>query len=332
MRWRALALAVTTLVPAVVVSACSGGDGMIHASATFSDVADLATGAPVMISDVTVGKVTGIRLDRTGRRAEVRFEVDRSAEVPADVEASMRRTSALGEKFVDLAPRTAAADRPDAPLLRNDAVVRHTRVVSDLEQLVVSGTATFEALSASQISVLLDEGSKAFGGKGPQLHQVLGDLSSVAKGYRTRTGELKGVISDLDRLSGDLAPKTDANGAALGNVDDTLAILNDNDARFFSLVRTMNRLADDGNRLLRRHLTQIHTQIRGLRDVLDAVADEQASLGAVLRDLPKHNTDLPSAEKASFVQVLIDTVICGIPGGGDVPGDRVDACYPGGAK
>ena len=332
MRWRALALSVTLLVSAVVLAGCGGGDHQIHATATFDDVADLANGAPVMISDIPVGKVTGIELDPTGRKATVHFEVKPSAEVPADVVAKVRRTSALGEKFIDLAPRTKAAAKADAPSLRDGATIRHTGEVSDLEQLVSSGTATFEALSASQIAVLLDESSKAFGGKGKQLHEVLGDLSSVAAGYRGRTGELKDVIDDLDQLSGDLAPKTGANGKAIQNLDDTLAILNANDRRFFELVRSLNNLSADGNRLLRKHLAQIKTQLGGLRDVTDAVADEQDSLASVLTNLPKHNTDLPSAEKGNFVQVLLDVVLCGVPGGGDVPGDPVDACYPGQGK
>jgi phospholipid/cholesterol/gamma-HCH transport system substrate-binding protein len=330
MRIRAFLLAATLIVPALVMAGCSNdGDGKVHASATFPDVADLATGAPVMMSDITIGKVSGISLDRTGRRATVHFTVDKSAEVPADVQANVRRTSALGEKFIDLTPRSKAADRAGSPLLRDHAVIRHTGVISDLEQLVSSGTATFEALSASQIAVLLDEGSKAFGGKGPQLRRVLSDLSSVAGGYKTRTGEIKGIIDDLNQLSGDLAPKVDANGKALKNIDDSLAILNANDDRFMSLVRSLNRLADDGNRMLKNHLGQIHTQLRGLQDVTDAVATEQDSLAGVLRDLPKHNRDLPSAESGKFVQVLLDVILCGVPNGGDVPGDPVDECYAG---
>lgn len=328
-RWAALAVAACTTVGAVVLGGCAGGPAPVHASATFSDVADLADGAPVMLADITIGKVTSIALDPSQRRATVHFEVKRSADVPADVVAKVRRTSALGEKFIDLSPRTAAAARSGAPRLRDGAVIHHTAVVSDLEQLVSSGTATFEALSASQISILLDEGSKAFGGKGAQLHQVIADLADVAHGYRTHTGQLRQVIADLDQLSGRLAPATDANGKALGNLDDTLGILDDNDARFFSLVRSLNRLADDGNRILKAHLGQITRQLGGLKDVTDAVADEQQALRDLLTNLPKHNTDLPSAEKGNFVQVLIDVVLCGVPGGGDVPGDPVDECHPG---
>ncbi|MFN8019207.1 MAG: MlaD family protein [Acidimicrobiales bacterium] len=321
-RLGALALA-AGLAAALLPGCASHHSGAVHATATFDDVADLTSGAPVMMADVTVGSVRSIRLDRSGRRATVQLTVDRSAKVPAAVEARVRRTSPLGEKFVDLHPLTRS---PDAPLLADGTTIRRTAVVSDLEQLVSSGTDAFEALSASQIAILLDEGSRAFGGKGAELRAVLAHLSSVAHGYRSRTGKITAIVRDLDQLAAELAPATSRNGEALGHLRETLLILDQEDVDFYALVRSLDRLADDGNRILRRHMDQITNQIRGLRDVADAVADEQGSLGGVLENLPRHNENVPSAERDHFINVLLDIVLCGLPGGGDVPGDPVDEC------
>ncbi len=322
---RALTLAMVLVVATAGLGGCSTDeDAEVDASATFDDVADLADGAPVMMADITIGNVTGIDLDDTGRRATVSFVVDTAAEVPADVVARVRRTTPLGEKFIDLQPQTDAAD---APLLADGAVIERTAVVSDLEQVVSTGTAAFEALSASQLAILLDEGARALGGKGPALRQVLDDLSDVAGGYETRTDEVTSIIADLDQLAADLAPAVGPNGEALSNLNDTLAILDENDQELLELVRSLNRLADDGDRLLTRHLGQIKTQIRGLRDVADAVADEQDGVAQLLESLPAHNQTLPLAERGGFAQVFLDIVVCGVPGGGDVPGDPVAGCY-----
>ena len=64
--------------------------------------------------------------------------------------------------------------------------------------------------------------------------------------------------------------------------------------------------------------------------VIDAVADEDKALGDVLVFTPEHNRALPDGERGKFVQTLLDVVICGSPGGGDVPGDPVDGCYANG--
>lgn len=329
MRTRAATLgaAVAVLLSATVLGGCSSDDGKVKATATFEDVADLADGAPVMMADIAVGSVTGIHLDRSGRRAKVDFQVDEDAEVPADIVAKVRRTTPLGEKFIDLEPQTTD---PDAALLRSGTVVKRTEVVSDLEQLVSSGAAAFGALSASQLAILIDEGARAFGGEGPQLRQVLDNVSTIVEGYSTHTGEISSIIDDLGQLSGDLAPNVGPNAEALANMNETLGVLNENDQRFFALVRSLNDLADDGNRTLTKYLGQIRTQVKGLRDVADAVADEQVALGDVLTYAPEHNEGLPSGVRNKFVQALLDVVVCGFPGGGDVPGDPVDACYPGG--
>lgn len=321
--WAAISAAV--LLVALGLSGCSGDD-RIEATATFDDVADLAQGAPVMMADLRIGQVRSIDLDESGRRATIRFAIDTSAQVPADVTARVRRTTPLGEKFIDLVPGT---DDLDAPLLADGATIDRTTVVSDLEQLVGSGTDAFGALSASQIAILLDEGERAFGGKGPQLNVILRQLSEVTAGYAGRTDELVSIIRSLDQLAGDLAPRTEANGEALQEMAETLAILNEHDEEFFALVRSLNEVADDGTRILDRHLDQFGTQIRGLRDLTDAVASEQEALGMLLVNLYRHNETVPLAERGNFVHVLLDVVLCGIPGGGDVPGDPVDACYPG---
>jgi phospholipid/cholesterol/gamma-HCH transport system substrate-binding protein len=322
------ALAPIAIVALVVLGAagCSGGGERIEAIATFDDVADLAVGAPVMMSDITVGSVRSIELDASGRRATVTIGVERSAEVPADVTAQVRRTTPLGEKFIDLAlPETDGG----APLLADGATIAETAVVSDLEQLIASGTDAFGALSASQLAILIDEGDRAFGGKGPQLRAILADLAALAEGYGSRTGELLDIVDALGELSGDLAPAADANGEALGHLRESLGILEENDAEFAALVASLSELADAGDRVLDRHLEQISTQLRGLRDVTDAVASEDEALRGVLRNLPRHNENVPLAERNNFVHVLLDVVLCGIPGGGDVPGDPVDDCYPG---
>ncbi len=76
-------LGVAVLVGALGLTGCAdGGDGRVEAKATFDDVADLADGAPVMMSDITIGNVSSIELDDTGRRATVTFSVDRSTGRP----------------------------------------------------------------------------------------------------------------------------------------------------------------------------------------------------------------------------------------------------------
>ena len=90
------------------LTACSHSP-RIQVSARFADVGSLTTHAPVMLDDIRVGDVTGIRF--AGRDALVTMSIDPSAQVPDNVIALVRRTSLLGEQIVEL---TVPAGAPDS--------------------------------------------------------------------------------------------------------------------------------------------------------------------------------------------------------------------------
>lgn len=318
-----VALAATA---ALLGSSCGllGPDGTVTAYATFDDVADLADGAPVHFADVRVGSVTGIELDRTGTRARLTMEVDRAAHVPATVEARLRRTTPLGEKFVELRP---AAGLDEADDLVSGTVIERTEVVPDVEQLVASGTDLFAALTASEIAVLLDEGAAAFGGKGPQLRELLGDLETITGGLATRTETIERLVASIDELAAATGPAAEANATSIQHLAETTRILDEQDDRLFDLLRSLDRLATEGRSILDEHMDEMSTQIDGLRSVTSAIASEQQALGDLLEYTPEHNEALATGVKDDFVQVLNDFIFCGLPGGGEVPDSPLNSCH-----
>ena len=105
--------------------------------------------------------------------------------MPAAVEARLRRTSPLGEKFVELRPMT---EDPDAPLLEDGATIERTEVVADFEDVVASGTDVFAALGC-----LRDRLAPAGGGardsaaRAPTSGRSSTNLSTVVGGYADNT-------------------------------------------------------------------------------------------------------------------------------------------------
>ena len=209
--------AVALALVACLLSGCSlvggGDDDRQHATTTFEDVADLAPGAPVFMADVRIGNVTDIDLDATGTQATLELAFDRSAGVPAEVEARIRRTSPLGEKFVELRPLTDAAD---PPLLEDGAVIERTEVVADLEDVVASGTDVFAALGASEIATLLDEGARGFGGQGANIRSLLTDFGTVVGGFADNTDDITTLIESIDELASATGPSAQTHARALG--------------------------------------------------------------------------------------------------------------------
>ena len=319
----ALALAVS-----VLPSGCSligGGDGdRLHATTTFEDVADLAPGAPVFMADVRIGNVTDIDIDATGTQATLELAFDRSAGVPAEVEARIRRTSPLGEKFVELRPLTDAAD---PPLLEDGAVIERTEVVADFEDVVASGTDVFAALGASEIATLLDEGARGFGGQGANIRSLLTDFGTVVGGFADNTDDITTLIESIDELASATGPSAQTHARALADLATTTRILDDQSTQLLDLVDALSALSREGSSILREHFTRISHQIEGLRSVTRAVRNGQAGLDDILEFTELHNTALELGTEGEFSNVLNDFILCGVPGGGEGPG--VNDCRDG---
>ncbi len=311
-----------------LLSGCSlvGGDDedRQHATTTFEDVADLAPGAPVFMADVLIGNVTAIDLDGTGTQATLELAFDRSAGVPAEVEARIRRTSPLGEKFVELRPLTDAAD---PPLLEDGAVIERTEVVADFEDVVASGTDVFAALGASEIATLLDEGARGFGGQGANIRSLLTDFGTVVGGFADNTEDITTLIASIDELASATGPSAQSHARALGELATTTRILDDQSTQLLDLVDSLSALSREGSSILREHFTRISHQIQGLRSVTRAVRNGQAGLEAILDFTELHNTALELGTEGEFSNVLNDFVFCGVEGGGEGPG--VNDCRDG---
>lgn len=326
-RLRPIALIAVLFVACASLTACwpMSGPKMIHIAATVDDVADMANGAPVEISDITIGQVTGIHLDSTQTKARITMVVKASAKVPKDITVRIRRTTPLGEKFVELLPKPNAGPQ----LLSNKDRHLTGKAVPDVQDLVQSGTDLFAALSANQISILIDEGAKGFGGKGPELHQLIIDLDNISAGYVTRTGTITNLVNDIKTLTDSLGPNAQANAQLFTNLAQTTQILNDRSNQFLDLLDSVSRLAVETNSLISAHFNSIVLQTHSLQVLTSELASQQDALRNIIKFAPAHNATIMGAiDSKDFAQTLNDFIICGLPGGGEVKGDPVNDCGP----
>jgi phospholipid/cholesterol/gamma-HCH transport system substrate-binding protein len=331
---RALALVLLAALCATV-TACwpLHGEDTISVTTSFSDVGDLADGAPVLLAAVPVGHVTHIELDRSGAHAVVTMALDRSAEVPVDVTAEVRRKTPLGERVISLAvpPGTTPASRP--ALLRDGATITHSKVVPELQDLVQNGTVAFTSVSAQQVGNLLDESAAALAGKGPLLHQVLSQLGDIASVYAGHTSEVTQVVDSLSQLASSLAPSAGATGQLLDNLSAITGTLAQQADRFYDLVGSLDSAAGQATSLLQTHFTHLTEQISGFRKLLDTVAGQQQALDRALTYLPRQNQLITEVSINGYAHLLASAVICGfpgsppLPGGGEVRGDPLNGCF-----
>jgi phospholipid/cholesterol/gamma-HCH transport system substrate-binding protein len=324
-----LLLAPALLALVAGLASCSTGGGSSRtATAYFGDIGDLAGGAQVQMADVPVGSVSNIAL--SGNRAKVTLTFDSGVHIPADVSASINRTTILGDQFVQLSvPKSEIGPgAATAPQLANGAVIAKTGTTADVEQLVQAGAQVFGAISTTELEQIIAAGGQGFTGQAASLKAFLENLDAVATTYSQHTNEITSAVNGLNSLSSTLAPASGATSQALDNLSKTVQILAQNSQQFESLLQSLDNLSTQGRSILETYYPQIVTQLQTLQAVSSQLAQHQSDLAALLSAIPVANANLPNAVRNGYVQLYENIIVCGIPGLGSNNSQPAFTCAP----
>ncbi|HWD51142.1 MAG TPA: MCE family protein [Acidimicrobiales bacterium] len=279
-------------------------------SATFADVGDLSNGASVQMASIPVGHVISISL--VGTEARVKMVLNQSADVPQNLSAQLRRTSLLGEQYVDLIPDPS---HPGGPMHTGE-VIGDTSVQPGIAQLLSAGATVIGGINSTQLADLVANSAQGFGGQGDNLRNLLDSLSTVIHGYAGRTSTIQSLITNADQLSATLAPEAAQNAQAISTLSQTTGVLANQSDRLVTLLQSLNDLSVQSSSILSNYTPQINEELTGLAATADSLQATENDLGNFLQFLPGHNTALQEVTRDNQVQILTDLIICGLPGGG----------------
>lgn len=302
MRSRLLPLFAALLLT-LSLTACSSDD-TITLYAEFPDVIDLVELASVRAGDVPIGTVTEIALT-DDEMARVTMEVDADVVLSADTEAWLSKTSLLGERFVDLRPQGGGGQLADGD------VIASTRIVTDFEDLVGTGSEVLAGLSAQRLATAVQAGAEALGGRGELLGQVIDDVQVLVTRYEGGSGTITRVIDELAALTAELAPDAEANAADLELLTEVTEALDDQDEQLFRTLADLQRLATVGERILEDNAELTDDSIRRLRILLEEVNRFEGRLAALLDNTVGHNLNVPDGSIDELAQIWGDFVLCG---------------------
>jgi len=326
-RWWAVP---SIMIVAVTLAGCGGSGSSSQRSATaiFSNVGDLASGAQVQLADVPIGSVSSISLD--GVKAKVTMELSATARIPANVTAALDRTTILGDQFINIeVPKNeVGAAGANVAQLPNGATIQHTTVVPDVEQLVAAGAQVFGAVSTTQLEQIIAAGGEGFTGQEASLKSLLNDFSTVTAGYAQHTSEITQAVNGLNQLSSTLAPSSSANVQALTTLSQTVAILAQQSSQFETLLQSIDNLSIQGRGILETYYPQIVTQLQTLQAVSSQLSQNQGDLAGILDELPANNAALPSSVRGGYLQLYENIIVCGLPGGGEDDSSPAFTCAP----
>lgn len=149
-------------------------DSAYSVNAHFTDSGGIFTGSEVTYRGVHVGNVDAMKLTDNG--VDVVLSIDKSWDrIPAATDATVANKSAVGEQYVDLAPRTDSG-----PYLHNGSSISdaNTHIPVSTTELLTNLDNLINSVPQDQLRTVVSELGAAFKGTGPALSQIIDTSTS----------------------------------------------------------------------------------------------------------------------------------------------------------
>jgi virulence factor Mce-like protein len=292
---RTCALTVTALVVAAIAIAAftlipRANDGPITVTAQFEDTIGLYEGNPVAVLGMPVGKVTSIV--PKGSYVEVKLEVGRDVDIPADVQAVTVSTSILTDRRIELTPVYRGG-----PKLKNGDVlglprtrtpVEFDRTLSMVDKL--SRSLRGDGQGHGPLADLFDVGSQIATGNGPkikttldQLHQALRLGSDNGAATKQDIQAIVAALAELTQAAADNDPAIRDFGSNIRQLSDILA---DENLGTGTTGAKINQILDQATSLLETNRDRLKDTVTNFKTVTAAVVDFRRELAETLDIMP----------------------------------------------
>ncbi|MBO0843963.1 MAG: MCE family protein [Nocardioides sp.] len=268
------------------------GSNPITVTAQFSDVLDLVPDSTVKVNDVTVGKITDIRLQ--GYHALVTMQLRNDTKLPDNAVATIQQTSLLGEKFVQLAaPSTGASPNP---LKSGDVIpMAHTGQNPEVEQVLGALSLLLNGGGVGQLQTIAHELNQTLHGREGAARSVLHQIDSFTGQLDRHKQDIVQALDALNRFSGQLNHQRSTIDATLGELPGALRSI---DSQRHDLVRMLRALA---------HLSGVGVHVISLSK--DATIATLRQLSPVLSQLQASGSDFVKAFNVALTYPFVDEVV-----------------------
>jgi phospholipid/cholesterol/gamma-HCH transport system substrate-binding protein len=201
------------------LTACARDSFIVRAE--FANVANLVPDAEVKVDDVTVGRVSDVRLD--GWHARLTLELDDGVRLPANATAKIGQKSLLGAEYVELdRPSDARGElRPGdlIPLTRTDRYPETEELLAGLSLWLNGG-------GLQNLRAIYTEVDQALGGREQTTRDLLDKLRTFVTSIDGQKEAMLRTIDALDNLGKPLAAQRNQLADALDHLTPGVTLLN----------------------------------------------------------------------------------------------------------
>ncbi len=308
------------------------GDHSYAVTIEFRDVLDLVPQSAVKVDEVTVGKVDSVGLD--GFTALVTVRLNGDVSLPANSIATIRQTSLLGEKFVDLAPPPDEAptgtlvDGATIPLSRTGRNPEVEEVLGALSLLLNGG-------GVAQLKTIAQELNNALGGREPQVRSVLSQLDTFMRQLDQNKQDIISAIRSVNKLAVAINGQKATIVRTLDQLPGALKVLNQQRAGLVKMLNGLDRLSPIAVRVIQASKQDTLANLRALDPILTQVAKAGDAIPKSLQALLTYPfvdgaigsspTEARNLHQGDYTNLSakLDLTLDGLPTG---PGGPTDPC------
>ena len=161
----------------------------IQVTVELSDAAGLSDGAAVRIAGVQVGQVVSMGVEHD--KAILKVSIQGDAEVREDAGIQVRARSILGEKYLELSPRSQ-----EARLLANGDRLVVSQPQTEIDELVNTLGPILEAVDAEAVSLSMERVAQALQEDPDRLARMLQDLDTLLANSAEASAGLPDTIKE----------------------------------------------------------------------------------------------------------------------------------------
>ncbi|WP_020495403.1 MCE family protein [Sciscionella marina] len=248
--------------------------------AQFTDVLDLVPQAMVKVNDVAAGRVDRVELAPDNKTAIVTMDVNGDVHLPANATATLRQSSLLGEKFIELGgPKNAA---PNGTLHGGGTIpVSRTNRNAEVEEVLGALSLLLNNGGIQQVQNITHELNGALDGREPELRATLSRLRDLAHQLNGQRDNITRAIDGLNTLSATVSTQRKQLADGLDAMEPGLRSANQQRDQIVAMLGSLRRLSSVATDTINRSR--------------DDLLDDLRTVAPTLRQLAKAGSNIPKS-------------------------------------
>jgi phospholipid/cholesterol/gamma-HCH transport system substrate-binding protein len=291
-------------------------------SAEFINISGLRQGQFVRASGVEIGKVDSVELVDGGKRARVKFNVDRSIPLYQSTTAQIRYLDLIGNRYLEL--KRGEGEGADKVLPPGGFIPQsRTSPALDLDALIGGFKPLFRALDPEKVNTIATALITVFQGQGGTINDILDNTAQLTSAIGERDQAIGEVIKNLNIVLDTTVRHRQQFDQTINNLEVLITGLKDHSDQLAGGTAHISNAAGTVADLLGEDRALLHKTINYLDGIQQPLIDQQDQLQDYLKKVPTALNMIGRAigsygDFVNFYACDITLKINGLQGGGPV--------------